>query len=178
MLARLILCLIGSLGLAATVAAQPVVDPNIPRPGYLLVMGTPTDPAAMGRYARTLPPIYAKLGGYYLALGGIGRGITVLEGSFKSQSVVLAKFPRLEGPNEFWWSPEYRSSVEIRRGAGSFNVVKLKGMPGDLDVTLLRFPSMQALETFYRDPAYQRAIPLRHSAGDYTLLAIDGVAQP
>lgn len=56
MLARLILCLIGSLGLAATVAAQPVVDPNIPRPGYLLVMGTPTDPAAMGRYARTLPP--------------------------------------------------------------------------------------------------------------------------
>ena len=129
MLARLILCLIGSLGLAATVAAQPVVDPNTPRPGYLLVMGTPTDPAAMGRYARTLPPIYAKLGGYYLALGGIGRGITVLEGSFKSQSVVLAKFPRLEGPNEFWWSPEYRSSVEIRRGAGSFNVVKLKGMP-------------------------------------------------
>jgi uncharacterized protein (DUF1330 family) len=133
MLARLILCLIGSLGLATTVAAQPVVDPNAPRPGYLLVMGTPTDPAAMGRYARTLPPIYAKLGGYYLALGGIGRGITVLEGSFKSQSVVLAKFPRLEGPNEFWWSPEYRSSVEIRRGAGSFNVVKLKGMPGDLD---------------------------------------------
>ena len=133
MLARLILCLIGSLSLAATVAAQHVVDPNTPRPGYLLVMGTPTDPAAMGRYARTLPPIYAKLGGYYLALGGIGRGITVLEGSFKSQSVVLAKFPRLEGPNEFWWSPEYRSSVEIRRGAGSFNVVKLKGMPGDLD---------------------------------------------
>ncbi|MBU3673218.1 MAG: DUF1330 domain-containing protein [Sinobacteraceae bacterium] len=133
MLVRLILCLVGSLGVATTLPAQSTGDPNTPRPGYLLVMGTSTDAAAMGRYARTLPPIYAKLDGYYLALGAVGRGITVLEGSFKAQSVVLAKFPRIEGPNEFWWSPEYRRSVEIRRGAGSFTVVKLKGVPGDLD---------------------------------------------
>ena len=138
MFVRIVLCLIGSLGVVATAAAQSMSEPqktgepNTTRPGYLLVMGTATDAAAMGRYSRTLPPIYAQLGGYYLALGGIGRGVTVLEGSFKAQSVVLAKFPRLEGPNEFWWSPEYRTSVEIRRGAGRFTVVKLKGMPGDL----------------------------------------------
>jgi len=133
MFVRLILCLIGSLGVATTLPAQSMGESNTTRPAYLLVMGTSTDAAAMGRYARTLPSIYAKLDGYYLALGAVGRGITVLEGSFKAQSLVLAKFPRLEGPNEFWWSPEYRRSVEIRRGAGSFTVVKLKGVPGDLN---------------------------------------------
>lgn len=133
MFVRLVLCLMGSLGVATTLPAQSMGESNMTRPGYLLVMGRSTDSAAMGRYARTLPPIYAKLDGYYLALGAVGRGITVLEGSFKAQSVVLAKFPRVEGPNEFWWSPEYRRSVEIRRGAGSFTVVKLKGVPGDLN---------------------------------------------
>lgn len=133
MFVRLILCLIGSLGVATMLPAQSMGESNTTRPAYLLVMGTSTDAAAMGRYARTLPSIYAKLDGYYLALGAVGRGITVLEGSFKAQSLVLAKFPRLEGPNEFWWSPEYRRSVEIRRGAGSFTVVKLKGVPGDLN---------------------------------------------
>ncbi|MFM8516663.1 MAG: DUF1330 domain-containing protein [Nevskiaceae bacterium] len=133
MFVRLVLCLIGSLGVATMLPAQSMGESNPMRPAYLLVMGTSTDAAAMGRYARTLPPIYAKLDGYYLALGAVGRGITVLEGSFKAQSLVLAKFPRLEGPNEFWWSPEYRRSVEIRRGAGSFTVVKLKGVPGDLN---------------------------------------------
>lgn len=130
---RLILCLIASVGLTSTTVAQSAGEPGNSRPGYLLVMGTSTDPAAMGRYSRTLPPIYAKLGGSYLAVGGLGRGVTVLEGTFKAQSLVLAKFSRLEGPNEFWWSPEYRRSVEIRRGAGHFNVVKLKGITGDLD---------------------------------------------
>ena len=133
MLVRPILCVIISLGLMARTAAQSAGEPGTLRPGYLLVMGTSTDAAAMGRYSRTLPPIYAQLGGSYLAVGGLGRGVTVLEGAFKAQSLVLAKFPRLEGPNEFWWSPEYRRSVEIRRGAGNFTVVKLKGIQGDLD---------------------------------------------
>jgi hypothetical protein len=55
MFARLIAYLIGNLSLATMVAAQPVGDPIAPRPGYLLVTGTPTDTGAMGRYARNLP---------------------------------------------------------------------------------------------------------------------------
>ena len=137
MLVRLVACLnacIAALLVTASPAqAQPVATTEPPRPGYLLVMGTSTDAAAMGRYARTLPPIYDQYGGYYLAAGGLGRGLKVLEGDFKAQSVILAKFPKGDGPNEFWWSPEYRSSVEIRRGAGAFDVIKLRGLPGDTD---------------------------------------------
>ena len=117
---------------AFAVGAQQTPSAESSRPGYLFVMGTSTNAEAMGKYARTLPAIYEKLGGYYLATGGVGRGIKVLEGKFDQQSIVLAKFPNLDGPNEFWWSPEYRASVEIRKGAGTFNVVKLKGMPGDV----------------------------------------------
>ncbi|MSO97015.1 MAG: DUF1330 domain-containing protein [Rhodospirillaceae bacterium] len=106
--------------------------PEAARPGYLFVMGTTTNTEVLGKYARTLPAIYEKYQGYYLASGGVGRGVRVLEGEFKQQSVILAKFPDVGGPNTFWWSPEYRQSAEIRKGAGTFNVLKLKGMPGDL----------------------------------------------
>jgi len=124
------LSLFAAVAGGSTALAQPTA--TAATPGYLLVMGTPSDAEAMGRYARSLPPIYHRLGGYYLALGGVGRGLRVLEGKFTAQSVVLAKFDDLQGPNEFWWSPEYRASVELRRGAGVFDVIKLKGLPGDL----------------------------------------------
>jgi uncharacterized protein (DUF1330 family) len=48
-------------------------------------MGTATNAEVLGRYARTLPPIYQKFGGVYLAAGGIGRGITVLEGELQRE---------------------------------------------------------------------------------------------
>jgi uncharacterized protein (DUF1330 family) len=114
---------------APALAAPPPAE--APRPGYLLVMGTVTDRAALARYAATLGPIYAQYGGRPIANGGVGGKVRVLEGRFPHQSVVLSKFATLEGPNAFWWSPEYRRSVELRRGAGSFTVVKLKGAPGD-----------------------------------------------
>ncbi|MCU0758836.1 MAG: DUF1330 domain-containing protein [Steroidobacteraceae bacterium] len=122
--------------LAATARAQQAPPaspqaPEAPRPGYLLVMGTVTDRAALARYAATLGPIYAQYGGRPIANGGVGGKVRVLEGRFPHQSMVLSKFATLDGPNAFWWSPEYRRSVEIRQGAGSFTVVKLKGVPGD-----------------------------------------------
>lgn len=133
MIARLFaLAFAAALALPAA-AQQAAPAAAAPRPGYLFVMGTSTNPEAMGKYARTLPPIYAKYGGYYIASGGVDRGVRVLEGDFGQRSLVIAKFPALDGPNAFWWSSEYRASVEIRKGAGTFNVLKLKGVPGDVD---------------------------------------------
>jgi uncharacterized protein (DUF1330 family) len=132
MIARIVAMTLAIAAVTAPARAQQVSAVEAPRPGYLFVMGTSTNAEAMGRYARTLPPIYDKLGGYYLAAGRVGRELTLLEGEFAHQSVVLAKFPTLDGPNEFWWSPEYRASVGIRKGAGTFDVLKLKGVPGDV----------------------------------------------
>lgn len=115
-------------GPALSQEAAPASDT---RTGYLFVTGITTDAATITRYTRTLPPIYQKFGGIYLAVGSIGRGVTVLEGKLDAQSVILAKFTTPSGPNEFWWSPEYRASAEIRQGAGRFNVIKLLGTPVD-----------------------------------------------
>lgn len=116
---------------AQAAAAQPAATQESRRPAYLFVMGTTSNAEVIGRYARTLPPIYEKFAGRYLATGRVGRNLLVLEGSFQPESIVLAKFATPEGPNEFWWSPEYRQSAEMRQGAGIFDVVKLKGRPDE-----------------------------------------------
>ena len=77
--------------------------PTNPNPGYLLVVGKTTDRAKIGAYAASLPPIYASLDGYYLAIGASGRGVTWLEGPWTDRSVIFAKFPTRAGGDAFWW---------------------------------------------------------------------------
>lgn len=103
------------------------------RAGYLLVMGTSLKQDVMTEYGKMLPPIYDKYKGYYVAVGGVGRGVTVLEGKFDSKSVLLARFPAPDAVNEFWWSPEYRAAAKLRidAEAGKFTVLRLKGRPGE-----------------------------------------------
>jgi uncharacterized protein (DUF1330 family) len=115
---------------AAGVRQNPVADAA--RPAYLFVMGTTTNADVIGRYARTLPPIYQEFGGFYLAVGNTSRNLLVLAGKFQRESIVLARFPASDGPNALWWSPQYRRSARMRAGAGIFDVVKLRGIPGDL----------------------------------------------
>ncbi|MDX2143465.1 MAG: DUF1330 domain-containing protein [Rhodospirillaceae bacterium] len=132
---RTVIALSAAAGVTSTAQAQqaaPAPAPDAPRPGYLFVMGTSTNPEKIAAYARTLAPIYEKFQGYYIASGGVGRGVTVLEGTYPHTSLLIAKFPAVDGPNAFWWSPEYRAAVELRQGAGTFNVLKLKGSPGDV----------------------------------------------
>lgn len=124
-------CFAALLAPTSPTLAQQSAPAGDSRPGYLFVTGMTTNAEVIGRYTRTLPPIYEKFGGMYLAVGGVGRGITVLEGRFEAQSLIFVKFPTQGGPNEFWWSPEYRASAELRQGAGTFNVIKFAGMPGD-----------------------------------------------
>lgn len=128
----LALALLAPAAPAQSTAANPGTNES-PRPGYLLVMGTVTDREALARYGATLGPIYAQYGGRPIAVGGVGGKVRVLEGQFRHQSLVLSRFGSIDAPNAFWWSPEYRRSVELRRGAGTFTVLRLKGAPGDAD---------------------------------------------
>jgi len=126
---RIFIVLLAFAGLSA--AHAQTTPPADNRAGYMIVMGTGTNPDAMSKYGKMLPAIYQKFGGYYLGVGGTGRGVTVLEGAYDQKSFLLARFPALDGPNSFWWSPEYRAAVEVRKGAGTFNVIKLKGRGPD-----------------------------------------------
>lgn len=96
-------------------------------PGYLLVLGHSLDMAKMAAYSAALPAIYKKFGGYYLGIGGPGRGVELLEGGWFDHSMVLARFPSKADIPKFWWSPDYTQAKELRKGAGTFNVFGLAG---------------------------------------------------
>ncbi len=96
-------------------------------PGFLFVNATVTDAEKLGVYGRALPAVYAKYEGEYRIFGGIGRGITVLEGSAKHESVIFAEFNSLDDVEAFWWSDEYRKVFPLREGAGQFDVIGIEG---------------------------------------------------
>ena len=120
-----------ALGLAVSALFSPhnlaAQTPTNPNPGYLLVVGKTTDRAKIGAYAASLPPIYASLDGYYLAIGAPGRGVTWLEGPWTDRSVIFAKFPTRAGADAFWWGEAYRTAIRKRDTAGVFSVVAIEG---------------------------------------------------
>lgn len=93
------------------------------QPGYLIVVGQSSDRAAMGRYAAALPPVYAEHQGYYLGIGGPGRGVTWLQGPWRDRSLVLGRFPTREAVDAFWWDEDYRKAARLRDRAGVFSVL-------------------------------------------------------
>lgn len=96
-------------------------------PGYLLVLGHSLVPEKMARYSQALPPIYEKYGGFYLAIGGPGRGVEHLEGPWFDHSLVLGQFGAPEDVRSFWYSPEYEEAKKLRKDGGEFNVFKIAG---------------------------------------------------
>lgn len=119
---------------AQQAAPAPAPAPSDDRAGYLFVMAATKKRDIMAEYAKTLPPIYQKFQGYYIATGNKNSTLKILEGTMtNSESIVLARFPAIETVNEFWWSPEYRKSAQLRidGDAATVNVVRLKGRPGE-----------------------------------------------
>ncbi len=96
-------------------------------PGYLLVLGHSLEMTKMAAYSAALPPIYKKFGGFYLGIGGPGRGAELLEGAWFDHSLVLARFASRADVTKFWTSPEYTQAKELRKGAGTFNVFAMAG---------------------------------------------------
>jgi uncharacterized protein (DUF1330 family) len=118
---RAMLAAIGMVLAALPASAQS------PSPGYLVVVGQSSDREKMGRYASALPPIYAKHEGYYLGIGGPGRGVTWLDGPWANRSLVLGRFPSRAEVDQFWWDEDYRQATRLRDAAGVFSVLAAEG---------------------------------------------------
>ena len=103
------------------------------KPGYLLVMGTAFDQESMDRYQATIPPIYEQYKGYRLGMGEPPGDAAFLSGSLKDQGVMLARFPSPSHVSGFWWSDDYRAAYSIRKDAGEFAVVGLRGVDQEPD---------------------------------------------
>jgi uncharacterized protein (DUF1330 family) len=124
----------GASAAAPAVASAPAIRPvstTAAGPGYLVVIGKGTDRERMMAYSRALPPVYAKAGGRYLAIGGPGRGVEWLAGPWRDRSLVLARFDGLPQVLSFWWGDDYREAVRLRERAGQFTVVAVPGAADD-----------------------------------------------
>lgn len=113
------------LALSAVLFSTPAQTAD--RPGFLFVNATVTDFKKLGAYGQALPPVYAKYDGQYVIFGGIGRGVEVLTGNAKHESLIFARFDSLADVEKFWWSEDYRAVVPLRDGAGQFDVLGLEG---------------------------------------------------
>jgi uncharacterized protein (DUF1330 family) len=117
--------------LAAGALPMNEADAAAAGPGYLVVIGKGTDRERMMAYSRALPPVYAKAGGRYLAIGGPGRGVEWLAGPWRDRSLVLARFDGVPQVLAFWWGDDYREAVRLRERAGQFTVVAVPGAAAD-----------------------------------------------
>lgn len=106
---------------------------SAPAPAYLVVIGKGWDREKMAAYARSLPPVYAKANGRYLAIGGPGRGVEWVAGpaAWRDRSLVLARFDSAAAVQAFWWGDDYRDAMRNRYAAGAFTVVTLAGSAED-----------------------------------------------
>ena len=99
------------------------------RPAYLLVQGHVTDREGFKAYSASLPPIYRKYRGQYIAMVPAPM-LEVVEGDPENRSVVIARFPSRDAARAFWNSPEYAEAKKLRAGKGTFYVAILDGLPG------------------------------------------------
>jgi uncharacterized protein (DUF1330 family) len=118
------------LGALATMGAQwALATVAVERPAYLVVVGEVRNPKAFAEgYVAKLPPVYAKYGGEYLA---VGRNFEVLEGEAGFQSYVISKWPSMAAGRTFWNSEEYEALRQARIAGdwGRFDVFLMEGLP-------------------------------------------------
>lgn len=95
--------------------------------GYSIAFARDMIPEKMKPYSSSLPPIYEKYQGRYLAIGGQGRGVDWLCGDWGDRMVMVGEFPTVEAVAAFWWGPEYRASAKLRAGAVTVDVGQAAG---------------------------------------------------
>lgn len=95
--------------------------------GYSVAFARDMIPEKMKPYSSSLPPIYEKYQGRYLAIGGPGRGVDWLCGDWGDRMVMVGEFPTYKAVGAFWWGPEYRASAKLRDGAVTVDVGQVPG---------------------------------------------------
>ncbi len=93
-------------------------------PAYMIIEASITDRARFRAYAEANPPVVARYGGCYLAMGG---EVEALEGDLGEAKVVVSRWPDMDAARRYWRSPEYAAVRPLREGTGSFRVLLVEG---------------------------------------------------
>lgn len=120
--------LIAIIAVVILAACQPKAEvaPTSDIGAYMIVQGKNYDAKDLGPYAASLPPIYKKYGGHYVAFA---PKFDVVEGSSDAQAIIMSAWPSVDAAKAFWDSPEYAEAIKLREGIGEFDVVILPALP-------------------------------------------------
>jgi uncharacterized protein (DUF1330 family) len=82
------------------------------------------DHETYNEYKRQVAPLIARFGGRFLVRGG---ELSVLEGSWRPQRLVVIEFPSLEAARSWYNSPEYAPLLAMRQPAATDHLVAVEG---------------------------------------------------
>jgi len=109
-----------------SITSAPDLEANTSIGAYMIVLGKNYEAKDLAPYAASLPPIYEKYGGHYVAFA---PKFNILEGTPDAQAIIISAWPSVEAANSFWTSPEYVEAKKLRDGIGEFDVVILPALP-------------------------------------------------
>ena len=93
-------------------------------PAYVIADATPHDPGPLEEYRRRNTEAVAKYGGRFIVRGG---AISVLEGDWDPQRIVIMEFPDVEAARAWYESDDYRPLIALRRSASDTNIILVEG---------------------------------------------------
>jgi uncharacterized protein (DUF1330 family) len=94
-------------------------------PAYLVGQIDVTDPERYQEYRAQVPAVLAKYGGRFLVRG---PQVTVLEGKYDGQRLVVIEFPSMAQLEAFYRSPEYAPLITLRTSASTGNMWAVPGV--------------------------------------------------
>lgn len=95
-------------------------------PAFLLVLATVHEPEGYARHLATLPLLYARAGGRYLA-NAAAPDVEHFGGRSAAQGLVVSYWPSMERLRAFWGSPEHQAVLHSRAGSGDYEAFALPG---------------------------------------------------
>ena len=83
------------------------------------------DQARYEEYKRLVPATLTPFGGRFIARGG---DVSVLEGDWSAERVVIVEFPSTERARAWWESPGYAPARALRQASSSGTLVIIDGV--------------------------------------------------
>src|SRR3954470_25058530 len=95
-------------------------------PAYVIVNARIKDAELYKQYNDGTPSSIERHGGRYVARGG---EVSVREGSWSPERLVVLEFPDVDAAVRWYESPEYQQALAIRQGAAEAELVITEGLP-------------------------------------------------
>jgi uncharacterized protein (DUF1330 family) len=91
---------------------------------YVVVQESVTDQATFDAYRKEVVPTIAAHGGRFVVRGG---ALTVLEGQWPLQRLVIIEFPSRQAAEAWYRSPAYQKILPLRLKSSTGNLVIVDG---------------------------------------------------